>query len=278
LFPKNVKAYWRRATAYEKLGKNQLAKADLEYCLVIEPTNVAAKKDLIDLKMKMNPSTSVKKQIIESKGLLVNIEEIDGTEDEEMEKFILFGKESIDSKISSFQEIKPQVVQEPVIEEIKPQKPLIQEIEPEKIQSTLPINNINTNTNVKIKEPKLNIPNNLFDFEKDWKSYQKNSNILYKYLQNIPPERLPIIFKSSLDGDYFSQILKIIQTHYLVKETAEKTLETMYNLTKTNRFEMTLMFMDKSEKQLVNDIINWLQENQTLLDIDRLKLVCKKFK
>eukprot|EP01118_Nematostelium_gracile_P008630 TRINITY_DN2861_c0_g1_i1.p1 TRINITY_DN2861_c0_g1~~TRINITY_DN2861_c0_g1_i1.p1 ORF type:complete len:461 (+),score=175.22 TRINITY_DN2861_c0_g1_i1:103-1383(+) len=61
--PKNVKAYYRRATAFSGLDEYQLSTADFEKALEIEPGNVAVKKEFLALKKKIKEQNDKDKKL-----------------------------------------------------------------------------------------------------------------------------------------------------------------------------------------------------------------------
>ncbi|KAG0229684.1 hypothetical protein BGW42_001390 [Actinomortierella wolfii] len=96
---------------------------------------------------------------------------------------------------------------------------------------------------------KMNPPTTLLDFQRDWKSYSKEKNLLYQYLKLIKPQDLPHLFKSSFESDYFSSMLPVYKEFYIPNEPVDLLYNTLDNLAKVQRFGMALMFLSKSESQ-----------------------------
>ncbi|KAF9162941.1 RNA polymerase II-associated protein 3 [Actinomortierella ambigua] len=101
-------------------------------------------------------------------------------------------------------------------------------------------------------------PTTLLDFQRDWKSYSRDKNLLYHYLRIIPPQELPGLFKSSFESDYFSSMLPIYKEFYIPHESANLLYETLKNLSNVQRFGMALMFVSKSESQILTELFQHL--------------------
>ncbi|KAF9904363.1 hypothetical protein EC991_002815 [Linnemannia zychae] len=64
----------------------------------------------------------------------------------------------------------------------------------------------------------MTVPSTTLDFQRDWKSYSKNNELLYQYVKLIQPESLPGIFKSAFESDYLSSMLTVFKTYYIPSE------------------------------------------------------------
>ncbi|KAF9970197.1 RNA polymerase II-associated protein 3 [Actinomortierella ambigua] len=105
---------------------------------------------------------------------------------------------------------------------------------------------------------KMTPPSTLLDFQRDWKSYSRDKNLLYHYLKLIQPQDLPTLFKSSFESDYFSSMLPIYKEFYIPCESANLLYETLRNLASVQRFGMALMFISKSESQMLSELFQHL--------------------
>jgi len=131
----------------------------------------------------------------------------------------------------------------------------------------------------KIK-PKVKVATTMFDFERDWKSMRNDDQKTFEYLSSIIPENLPSLFKNSFESNYFSRILVILNKFYIEEEMYDEMYALLNSIQKVNRFEMTLMFMSRKDKQALQKIFDAMKTNQANCTISMLDLesLMKKYK
>ncbi|KAF9582171.1 RNA polymerase II-associated protein 3 [Lunasporangiospora selenospora] len=110
---------------------------------------------------------------------------------------------------------------------------------------------------------KMKAPITTLDFQRDWKSYSKNNQLLYHYIKLIQPESLPGLFKSSFESDYFSSMLTVYRELYITSEEPELLFRSLTHLAKVQRFDMTLMFMTGTDKKDLSAIFKYLAAHST---------------
>ncbi|KAF9904361.1 RNA polymerase II-associated protein 3 [Linnemannia zychae] len=128
----------------------------------------------------------------------------------------------------------------------------------------------------------MTVPSTTLDFQRDWKSYSKNNELLYQYVKLIQPESLPGIFKSAFESDYLSSMLTVFKTYYIPSEDPQLLYRTLLNLGKVQRFDMTLMFMTGTDKKDLVSIFQHLaghvNDSTTTYSQQDLTTLASKFK
>ena len=86
--------------------------------------------------------------------------------------------------------------------------------------------------------------------EKDFHQLKKDTSHVYKYLKNIPLKTIESLFKrSEVQAELLSGILEAFSSHSQVDNESKKhAAEFLVSLSKEDNYEMTLMFIDDSEK------------------------------
>ncbi|KAF9927634.1 hypothetical protein FBU30_003010 [Linnemannia zychae] len=279
----NVKALWRRGIARQALGNVNEAKKDFELALKIDPTNKAVKEELKKLELNSLPTTatinsstakplttvsttspkappsnnqesapivattsseSTKKPVISSKRVL--IKEVEDDENSELFSNAIPKKHvTVDSKSSTAttanNTLSGSNSEHGATDTTKSAPSTTPSSNPSLATlSTTTINNIQTN---------MIAPTTTLDFQRDWKSYSKNSEQLYQYIKLIQPEAYSGLFKSAFESDYFSSMLTIFKNFYISSEDPQLLYRCLLNLCKVQRFDMTLMFMSGTDKK-----------------------------
>jgi len=106
------------------------------------------------------------------------------------------------------------------------------------------------------KKQALNqIPKTAAGFEKDFNSFKKDQAALQKYLQQIPCPTLESWFKrTEVNYELLTGILQVCEP----VATEEWVGKLLVSLSRADNFEMTLMFIEESEKALVGKIVDKL--------------------
>ncbi|KAI7816552.1 hypothetical protein BC939DRAFT_508209 [Gamsiella multidivaricata] len=265
---KNLKALWRRGMARRSIGNFREAKEDFEAGLKIEPGNKTLKEELAKLEqMQKKPTTtpppaskpvplstpkaqqtkvvpapsSAKEKlaipVISSKR--VQIKEIEN--DESSELFESAAAKTSTTSTTSIQATAPAAPLNPTSSTTSAAGTPVVSKAPSSSALTSPQA---TSSNVNMSTPATTL-----DFQRDWKSYSKNSGLLYQYIKLIQPGILPTLFKSSFESDYLASMLFIFREYYIPSEEPQLLYRTLVNLAKVQRFDMTLMFMSGTDKK-----------------------------
>ncbi|KAJ3182760.1 RNA polymerase II-associated protein 3 [Geranomyces variabilis] len=260
---KNVKALWRRGICRRELGKFAESKADFEKALVLEPTNKAVKDDLQKL---------VEKRARDAEALARPIRrrlEIEEVCDEDAKPIFMDvdSTRSISplltpaaSRITSFAPkpaaTPPQTATVPeVAAKVSPVKRAAP-ASPARTASPAPRRVI---TPISPANRTYTVPGTMYEFERDWKSVKRDPAVVYSYLKAIDPANYLKIFKNSLESDYLSTILAVLSTQARNHNDVSFARECMLALSRLPRFAMTAMFLSKTEKQTVRDLVAWMK-------------------
>ena len=99
-----------------------------------------------------------------------------------------------------------------------------------------------------------NIPKTVAGFEKDLRQLKSNAHV-HEYLKNIPLQTLAHIFKTSeVTAELLAPVLQAFSEHGLSSSNCKHTAEFLLTWSKTSNFEMTLMFIDDSERKILADV------------------------
>ncbi|KAI9005345.1 hypothetical protein BC832DRAFT_539959 [Gaertneriomyces semiglobifer] len=269
---KSVKAFWRRGIARKELNKLTEAKKDLEHATVLEPSNRSIKDELQKLHI------MIQEQVYTS----VHFRKQGPTAEKPDVKRPTTGPLPPTRRRLVIEEVGDDSIEEPVpIKTIEIAPPITKSPAPpataeKQAQSTTSqyaaecearsttTEATRSSKPVKTKQPV--VPTTLYEFERDWKSIRDDNEALYAYFNAIDPTAYRRIFKNSLESDYLSKILHVVEEWYLRCESPETVISVLENLATLPRFNMTLMFMSRTDKQVIRNIFNWLERH---LDIER---------
>jgi tetratricopeptide (TPR) repeat protein len=212
--PKNVKAFWRRFIALKSLGRYADARKDIEHALVLEPTNQSFKADL----------KSLLETIDNPPRRRIPIEEIG---------------QPVVKPVNVTKTVKSIPITETIAENAasKPQ-PLS--------ERSVPVHSITTAANNSAVPA---CPKTVFEFERDWKMVQQSPERIYAYLRQIQVTQFPMLFKSCLQSSHLSLFIKVLAEYYLKNEGPHAVYSFLEHLSKTERFQMNLMFLNSRDKQ-----------------------------
>jgi len=271
-YPAYVKAYLRRGSARVALGKVDSAIKDFKDALKLEPDNKQAKQELENIKKKtakkesgdndfLKPPKKKKNLIfpiskpehLRSKKPLRRIEVqeiglIDAkTEAERNDDFLLT------SNTASKTQTKP------IIEEVNgySEQVLDEPMKSMKISNTITKSNISP-----VIKQKLVIPppaSTCFQFQADVRKLQSDLESLYHYLLQLDVFNLSSMLKDQLDTDLLLTIIKCFHEHSSANQAF--ITDFLTNLTKAKRFDMSVLFLSKSDKQLIQSLHQKLLEH-----------------
>ncbi|XP_048463595.1 RNA polymerase II-associated protein 3 isoform X2 [Rhincodon typus] len=104
-------------------------------------------------------------------------------------------------------------------------------------------------------------PANAFQLEADLRKLKNYPEMLYKYIKQIEPSLYTQLFQKSLEPDILNHILRIFHDSYIRFEEPSLILDVLRNLANVKRFDMAVMFMSESERQVVKDLFDHLQKS-----------------
>ncbi|CAG8434531.1 5341_t:CDS:2 [Diversispora eburnea] len=212
LHPNNPKALWRRGIARRETGKLEESKKGSDV-LKLEPNNKEIQDEyskVLDI-IKSNELSSDSIEITGERRRLT----IEETDFDENEHIIESARKDLKSKLA------------------------VNELD----NKELPIKSTT------YTRPNMKVPRAMFEFERDWARYQGNNEDLYHYIKIIPPASYPTLLSDFLEVDYLSQFIFILRDFFLVRDSADDVFEILYNLNRTERFKMVLMFLGEEDKK-----------------------------
>lgn len=96
--------------------------------------------------------------------------------------------------------------------------------------------------------------------------------MLYQYVKKIEPSLYPKLFQKNLDPDVFNQIIKILHDFYVEREKPALIFEVLERLSQLRRFDMAVMFMSGTERELTKVLFNHLEKSELKEDsVEELK-------
>lgn len=104
------------------------------------------------------------------------------------------------------------------------------------------------------------VPVTSYQFLADWKKMKNHPDLLYEYVKQFPPEKLPIVFKQSIDTELFCGILQTLSTKFV--EKYEDVFPYLNNLRKVGRFNTLVMFLAEEEVKALNCLFQSVRSNQ----------------
>ena len=291
----NVKAYLRRGTARVALGKVESARKDFNDALKLEPDNKQAKQELENITKKAVNKESksddffkppkVKKGIVfpinkpfhlQSKKPLLRIEvqeigQVDAKTEAESESEIPYevNEQPNSTNVKSVSQDNSMSVQKSCSsdETLSKSSKATQEYFKNTVTESLTLE-----ADIS-KVP--SVPNTCFQFQADVKKLQPNTKILYQYLLQLNVSCLSCLLKDQLDTDLLLMIIKCFNEH--VSPDPNFVVDFLNNLTKVKRFDMAVMFLSKSDRQLLHSLHQKLLVG-AVIDKDGLSRLFQKFK
>ncbi|KAF9946202.1 hypothetical protein BGZ70_003335, partial [Mortierella alpina] len=299
---RNVKALWRRGIARRFMGNLGGAVMDLELALKTDPSNKAVKEELSKLQQpdsaakksaqsvsESKPTSAVKsssspaKSSVESStparvtsSMRVAIKEVQNDHDSEL--FSTVQASTPSPSVTSIPATGPAVAS-PASSSLAASEAT--EAAPPVTVAPLVSTAPTVNPQATSVQVQMTTPTTTMEFQRDWKSYSRNKELLYQYIKLIQPEALPSIFKSSFESDYLSSMLAIFQEYYIPREEPQLLYRTLVGLSKIQRFDMTLMFATSADTKNLVSIFQHLSshlEHCILYSQPELSALASKFK
>ncbi|KAJ1955073.1 hypothetical protein IWQ62_005613 [Dispira parvispora] len=228
LAPKNVKAWWRRGTSRKFLKKYREAEADWKQALVLEPTNKTVQGELRELQKYLQPTLS-------SQGTHVPVEVV--RTEEEFHALVGHAFPKKQDKPSG----------------------TIDSSKTTRVEPNSDIHTTKTTTLRSIpstREVPQKAPTTTLEFQRDWRRYRQKPALLARYLDLIRPQDFSRLFQSTFDANYLVDILKVLQLEYLPSQAYSKIYLILYHLSQVARFAMVLLFLDKKDQSVLQDLFN----------------------
>ncbi|XP_015126562.1 RNA polymerase II-associated protein 3 [Diachasma alloeum] len=113
------------------------------------------------------------------------------------------------------------------------------------------------------------VPRTAVQFLMNWNK-NRSPEFRYQYLKQIPAESIAKVFQDSMESDTFSEILKVLSTHFVPNK--DPVFHYLNHLTEIKRFRMLTMFMSKKEKEDLEALFTYCRttDGQPEAEIDSL--------
>jgi len=100
------------------------------------------------------------------------------------------------------------------------------------------------------------LPKTAAGFEKDFNEIKKDSTSVVQYIKNIPTATVESIFKKSeVQAEILTSLLNSIkESGCQNKDDSESMAKFLISLKKADNFDMTLMFIEDSDKKVAADV------------------------
>ncbi|KAI7896485.1 uncharacterized protein EV154DRAFT_492453 [Mucor mucedo] len=266
LAPRNVKAFWRRGIALRELGRFNEAKRDFEMGLAIEPNNKSILDELKNLP-KINQQTGKEKR-----RLSINVIDASYSEPKLVDQVpSVLNTKPVNKSVKSAPIQKSKIAELPSKIIHTPSAPT-QPTQPAPAPASL-APPVLMQVPTKITSP-LKCPRTNFEFERDWKTYKsRGDDILYQYLQCIPPSSYATLFKTSLESDQFEKMVDLMVAQNMPPKDAFDVLE---GLSLVKRIDMLVMFLSKHHQQAISGLFETIKANNSV-PTDKLTKVAKVY-
>jgi len=253
-----IKAWFRRGLARKALKKYNKSLQDFQTVLNLDPNNKAAKKEKIEMKNKLQSMLKKsKEQTFGNNRNLKKTEMNKENKDNKMRRIVIEECDDSDSDSDSSSDQRDDVKYNGIQNEIK-------EISIKKKESQ---NNVNIkDTMLELEKFEMDkIPTNFIEFEKIWRRAKitKNRSLVLLALKN---KRIDKIIKNMIDDTLFSEMIETV--HYIAIQIDIKDgLLLLKQLTKLDRFEMIVMFMNEIDQKLLKEIKQKCVDNQLNISV-----------
>lgn len=253
--PEHVKSWNRRGTARNKLGRHRAAMRDFEQVLRLEPRNKQAIKDLHKTReivkeiVKRAPRKSV--AIRESGGRAIPWVSKPAEESAQSS-----GGSGIEAVAPGTYSAASGTYSAPATKIAPPRTPSVPKTEANE--------EVTQKAQAAVRQRARDIalaegaPSTLFDFNRNWKSLQKDTQGKIQYLSKLPRKAMKKIFKGEVDPELFMEMLRLGDLLAM-----EKMLDLLDSFASGGGLSMLLMFLNTEDKNLVKQIASRAVESCT---------------
>jgi len=109
-----------------------------------------------------------------------------------------------------------------------------------------------------------------FSFLQHWSSYKKKKDIIAfaKVLESCEPASFPKIFSSSLDADMVIAIVDAVDKYFVPEQLHQNAIEVLLAVTRVQRFDVMTMLMSIKDKTSIGSVIEKLEgDSETISQI-----------
>jgi len=89
-------------------------------------------------------------------------------------------------------------------------------------------------------------------FSVEWRKWRKNPTKLFAFFQSFDQKRLHTLLKSSLDADFFADLLGLVKASCIPE--GYPVFDTLDSLRKADRFDMVIMMIEDTEASILKEV------------------------
>jgi len=242
-----IKALFRRGLARKGLKKYHLALRDFESALKLKPEDKAALKQKREMKQKMDAmlKRSKERQFGSSKPKVASKDKMRRIVIEECTTDSEDSGDGDEAKMQSSTLIREEDVKEEVATVPRKKKPAVREKPQEEVKvSMVEATPFSLDAN--------DLPTHFIGFEKLWNRAATIENRATVLLA-MKKKKMERIIKNMMDDVMFSQMIQTVHFIGMHRDVAD-ALRILKQLTKLERFEMIVMFMEQSDQELLKEL------------------------
>ena len=120
----------------------------------------------------------------------------------------------------------------------------------------------------------MKTPQSAHEFSKVWRRQCKNEKEKYELLLEIGGQELGRIFKAEISMGFLGEFLSSL-LNYLNVNDAKAVCDILLQLSKTNRFDLSLKFLGEEERKITSELIKRLEEVNLEDDVENKGKVTK---
>jgi len=103
------------------------------------------------------------------------------------------------------------------------------------------------------------MPSNAHEFSKVWKTVLATAADRYRFLLRTGSQRLGQIFHNEISFGLLGEIITVLSSEFSEEDSSE-LLAMLHVLSTTNRFSLSLQFLDKSERHACSQLLQQLRQ------------------
>ncbi|XP_047110434.1 RNA polymerase II-associated protein 3 isoform X1 [Schistocerca piceifrons] len=288
LDPKYVKAYLRRVTARLELNLFQEARSDLQNVLELEPSNSFAEGQLLMLDRKLAENEKKmenEEKVLHEKNSNTTVNSLSGTDENESKNLHGQNFESQNVVLPVFKpphlrskkplkhiEIKEVIVNS--LNEDKKEPQVVSEdntcmntiprtenrgednIQEEKLHPQKRADDLNEGADMQLPP----VPASSVQFISAWNTVKRRPGQRFHYLKQIPGDKIPSIFRESMESNMLSEIITTLVEDFLQHKAA--VYPYLKGLSEVKRFGALTMFLSKNDKSGLEKLLVSCETNK----------------
>ncbi|XP_076758384.1 spag1 axonemal dynein assembly factor [Xylocopa sonorina] len=106
---------------------------------------------------------------------------------------------------------------------------------------------------------------NGYEFMRTWRSLKNDTDleVYAQLLRSLDVNKLNTVLGNELDGNMFSTILRCLERHFCTSKDTELVSNFLRSFSQVKRFSIVNMFLNTEDKQVIKNILDFLEEHGT---------------